>query len=73
MDLLKLSVDVCVMILAERNDVFVSMVWHDEDSVESRQDVCLVPHGVDGSETESDVEGVVAVVELHSVEEDDLE
>jgi hypothetical protein len=34
MDLLKLSVDVCVMILAERNDVFVSMVWHDEDSVE---------------------------------------
>ena len=73
MDLLKLSVDVCVMILAERNDVFVSMVWHNEDSVESRQDVCLVPHGVDGSETESDVEGVVAVVELHSVKEDDLE
>jgi hypothetical protein len=32
-----------------------------------------VPHGVDGSETESDVEGVVAVVELHSVKEDDLE
>ena len=34
MDLLKLSVDVCVMILAERNDTFVSMVWHDEDSLE---------------------------------------
>ena len=53
--------------------MFVSMVWHDEDSVEQRLDVCLVPHGADGSETESDVKGVVAVVELHSVEEDDLE
>ena len=73
MDLSKLSVVVCVMILVERNDVFVSMVWHDEDSVEQRLDVCLVPHSVDGSETESDVEGVVAVVELHSVKEDDLE
>ena len=67
MDLSKLSVVVCVMILVERNDVFVSMVWHDEGSVEQRLDVCLVPHGVDGSETESDVEGVVAAVELHSV------
>ena len=73
MDLSKLSVVVCVMILDERNDVFVSMVWHDEDFVEQRLDVCLVLHGVEGSETESDVEGVVAVVELHSVEEDDLE
>ena len=73
MDLSKLSVVVYVMIVVERNDVFVSMVWHDEDFVEQRLDVCLVPHGVDGSETESDVEGVVAVVELHSVEEDDLE
>ena len=53
--------------------MFVSMVWPDEGFVEQRLDVCLVPHGDDGSETESDVEGVVAVVELHSVEEDDLE
>ena len=73
MGLSKLSVVVCVMILVERNDVFVSMVWHDEDFVEWRLDVCLVLHGVDGSETESDVESVVAVVELHSVKEDDLE
>ena len=73
MDLAKLNVVFCVMILVERNDVFVSMVWHDEDSVEQRLDVCLVPHGADGSETESDVKGVVAVVELHQVKEDDLE
>ena len=73
MDLSKLNVGFCVMTLVERNDVFVSMVWHDEDSVEQRLDVCLVPHGVDGSETENDVKGVVAVVELHSVKEDDLE
>ena len=53
--------------------MFVSVVWHDEDFVEQRLDVCLVPHGADGSETESDVKGVVAVVELHPVQEDDLE
>ena len=73
MDSSKWSVVVCVLILVERNDVFVSMVWHDEGSVGQRLDVCLVPHDVDGSETGSDVEGVVVVVELHSVEEDDLE
>ena len=73
MDLAKLNVAFCVMILVEKNDVFVSMVWHDEDSVEQRLDVCLVPHGADGSETGSDVKGVVAVVELHQVKEDDLE
>ena len=59
--------------MVERNDVFVSVVWHDEDFVEQRLDVCPVPHGVDGSEIESDGEIVVAVVELHPVEEDDLE
>ena len=53
--------------------MFVSVVWHDEDFVEQRLDVCPVPHGVDGSEIESDGEIVVAVVELHPVEEDDLE
>ena len=57
--------------LVERNDVFVSVVWLDEDFVEQRLDVCPVPHGADGSE--SDGEGVVVVVELHPVEEDDLE
>ena len=36
-------------------------------------DVCPVPHGANGSESESDGEVVVAVVELHQVEEDDLE
>ena len=59
--------------MVERNDVFVSVVWHDEDFVEQRLGVCPVPHGADGSETESDVKGVVAVVELHQVKEDDLE
>ena len=73
MDLSKLNVVFCGMTLVERNDVFVSVVCHDEDSVEQRLDVCLVPHDVDGSETESDVKGVVAVVELHLVKEDDLE
>ena len=58
--------------LVERNDVFVSVVWHDEDFVEQKLDVCLVPHGADGSESESDGEVVVVVVELHPVEEDDL-
>ena len=73
MDSSKWSDVVCVRILVERSDMFVSMVWPDEGFVEQRLDVCLVPHSDDGSETESDVEGVVAVVELHSVEEDDLE
>jgi len=58
--------------LVERNDVFVSVVWLDEDFVEQRLDVCPVPHGAGGSESESDGEYVV-VVELHQVEEDDLE
>ena len=53
--------------------MFVPVVLHDEDFVGQRLDVCLVPHGDDGSEIESDVEDVVAVVELHPVEEDDLE
>ena len=73
MDLSKWNVVFCVTTLVERNDMFVSVVWHDEDFVEQRLDVCLVPHGADGSETESDVKGVVAVVELHPVKEDDLE
>ena len=63
----------CVLILVEMNDMFVSMVWPDEGFVEQRLDVCLVPHGDDGSETESDVEDVVVVVELHTVEKDNLE
>ena len=63
----------CVLILVERNDTFVSTVWPDEGFVEQRLDVCLVPHGDDRSETESDVEDVVVVVELHTVEKDDLE
>ena len=63
----------CVLILVEMTDMFVSMVKPDEGYVEQRLDVCLVPHGDDGSETESDVEGVVAVVEFHPVKEDDLE
>ena len=45
----------CVLILVEMTDMFVSMVKPDEDYVESRLDVCLEPHGDDGSETESDV------------------
>ena len=63
----------CVLILVEMNDMFVSMVWPDEGSVEQRLDVCLMSHSDDGSETESDVEGVVVVVELHTVEKDNLE
>ena len=58
--------------LVERNDVFVSVVWLDEDFVEQRLDVCPVPHGAGGSESESDGECVVVVVELHQVEEDEL-
>ena len=72
MDLSKWNVVFCVTTLVERNDVFVSVVWHDEDFVEQRLDVCLVLHGADGSESESDGEVVVVVVELHPVEEDDL-
>ena len=53
--------------------MFVSMVRPDEGCVEQRLDVCLVPHGDDGSETESDVEDVVVVVELQTVEKDNLE
>ena len=41
--------------------------------MEQRLDVCPVPHGVGGSESESDEECVVVVVEHHQVEEDDLE
>ena len=63
----------CVLILVEMNDMFVSMVKPDEGYVEQRLDVCLVPHGDEGSETESDVEVVVVVVELQVVEKDKLE
>ena len=55
------------------NDVFVSVVWLDEDFLEQRLDVCPVPHGVCGSENESDDESDVVVVELRQVEEDDSE
>ena len=51
--------------------MFVSMVKPDEGYVEPRLDVCLEPHGDDGSETESDVE--VVVVERQVVEKDKLE
>ena len=63
----------CVLILVEMTDMFVSMVKPDEGYVEQRLDVCLGPHGDDGSETESDVEVVVVVVELQVVEKDKLE
>ena len=53
--------------------MFVLVVLHDEDFVGQRLDVCLVPHGAGGSEIESDVEGVVAVVEVHPIKEDGLE
>ena len=53
--------------------MFVWPMWLDEDFVEQRLDVCPVPHGAGGSESESDGECVVVVVELHLVEEDDLE
>ena len=65
--------DVGCVILVEMNDMFVSTVWPDEGFVEQRLDACLVPHGDGGSETESDVEDVEVVVELHTVKEDDLE
>ena len=60
--------------LVEMNDVFVSVMWLDEDFVEQRLDACPVPHGAGGSEIESESDGecVVVVVELQQVEEDDL-
>ena len=61
----------CVTTVVERNDVFVSVMWLDEDFVEQRLDACPVPHGAGGSESESD--GECVVVQLHLVEEDDLE
>ena len=45
MDSSKWSDVVCVRILVERSDMFVSMVWPDEGFVEQRLDVCLVPQG----------------------------
>jgi hypothetical protein len=68
MDLSKLSVVVCVMILVERNDVFVSMVWHDEDFVEWRLDVCHVSVMKSGGD-ESEICGrsVVVVVVVQQV------
>ena len=63
----------CVTSVVERNDVFVWAICLDEDCVEQRLDVCPVPHGAGGSESESDGEYVVVVVEHHLVEEDDLE
>ena len=73
MDPSKWNVVSCVTTLVERNDVFVSVMWLDEDFVEQRLDACPVPHGAGGRESESDGEYVVVVVELHLVEEDDLE
>ena len=69
----KSNVVSCVTNVVERNDVFVWVMWLDADFVEQRLDVCPVPHGAGGSESESDNECVVVVVELHLVEEDDLE
>jgi len=69
----KWNVVVCVTTVVEMNDVFVSVVWLDEDFLEQRLDVCPVPHGVCGSENESDDESDVVVVELRQVEEDDSE
>ena len=56
-----------------RNDVFVWAIGLDVDFVEQRVDVCPVPHGAGGSENENDDKSVVVVVELHLMEEDDLE
>ena len=69
----KWNVVSCVTNVVERNDVFVWVIFLDVDFVEQRLDVCPVPHGAGGSESESDDEYVVVVVELHLVEEDDLE
>ena len=73
MDPWKSNVVSCVTNVVERNDVFVWVMWLDADFVEQRLDVCPVPHSAGGSESESDGECVVVVVELHLVEEDDLE
>ena len=73
MDPWKSSVVSCVTNVVERNDVFFWVMWLDEDCVGQRLDVCPVPHGAGGNENESDGECVVVVVELHLVEEDDLE
>ena len=73
MDPLKWNAVSCVTTVVERNDVFVSVVWHDGDYGEQRLGVCPVPHGVDGNENESGDESVVVVVELLQVEEDDFE
>ena len=73
MDPSKSNVVSCVTNVVERSDVFVWVIWLDEDCVEQRLDVCPVPHGAGGSESESDEEYVVVVVEHHQVEEDDLE
>ena len=64
----KRNVVSCVTNVVERNDVFVWVIFLDVDL-----DVCPVPHGAGGNENESDDECVVVVVELHLVEEDDLE
>ena len=61
MDPSKWNVVSCVTTVVERNDVFVSVMWLDEDFVEQRLDACLVPHGAGGSESESDGECVVVV------------
>ena len=66
----KWNVVSCVTNVVERNDVFVWVMCLDVDFVEQRLDVCPLPHGAGGSESESDGECVVVVVELHLVEED---
>ena len=53
--------------------MFVWAILLDVDFVEQRLDVCPVPNDADGSENESDDRSVVVVVELHLMEEDDLE
>ena len=69
----KWNVVSCVTNVVERNDVFVWVIFLDVDFVEQRLDVCPVPHGAGGSENENDDKSVVVVVELHLMEEDDLE
>ena len=59
--------------VAERTDVFVWAICLDVDFVEQRLDVCPVRHDAGGSENENDDKSVVVVVELHLMEEDDLE
>ena len=67
------SVVFCVTTSVEMNDVVDAVVWLDEDFWEQRLDVCPVPHGVCGSENESDDGSDVVVVELRQVEEDGSE